>query len=143
MIENVKAIQKTLQTSSRYIKLMMDSGEFKDTNDAFVTLRAALKALRDRVEPGEAVHLGSQLPALLRGFYFEGWDFTGKQKKSRNVTDFLNEVKIYLNGHDGIDINKCVPVTMKVILDMIDQGEAVQILHNIPKEIRELYPDAD
>ena len=143
MVDNIKAIQKTLQTSSRYIKLMMDSNEFKDPNDAFVMLRASLKALRDRVEPGEAVHLGGQLPALLRGFYFEGWDFTGKQKKSRNVTEFLKEVKSYLNGHDDLDINKTVPVAMKVILEMNDQGEAVQILHNIPKEIRELYPDAD
>lgn len=140
MIENIKAVQKTLQTSSRYLKLMMESGQFRNHNEAFVTLRACLKALRDRVEPGEAIHLGSQLPALLRGFYFEGWDFTGVQSKSRRITDFLNDVKFHLNGHDDINLKEAVPVGMKVILDMIDQGEAVQILHNIPKEIRELCP---
>lgn len=140
MIENIKAIQKTIQTSSRYIKLMMESGEFKDNNDAFVLLRASLKALRDRIEPGEAIHLGSQLPALLRGFYFEGWDFSAQQKKSRKIEDFLNEVRNHLNGHDEIDLERAVPVAMKIILDMIDQGEAVQVLHNIPKDIRELYP---
>lgn len=140
MIEDIKAVQKTLQTSSRYLKLMMDSGEFRNHSDAFAVLRASLKALRDRVEPGEAVHLGSQLPALLRGFYFEGWDYTGIQNKTRKVEGFLNEVKKHLHGHDYIDLHKTVPVAMKVILDEIDQGEAVQILHNMPKEIRDLYP---
>ena len=140
MIENIKAIQKTIQTTSKYLKVLMESGEFKDQNEAFVLLRASLKALRDRIEPGEAVHLGGQLPALLRGFYFEGWDYPGRQKKSRKTEDFLNEIRFHLNGHDHIDIEKTVPIAMKVILDMIDQGEAVQILHSIPKEIRDLYP---
>jgi uncharacterized protein (DUF2267 family) len=140
MIESIKAVHKTIQTSSRYLKLMMESGEFKDQNEAFIVLRASLKALRDRIEPGEAVHLGSQIPALLRGFYFEGWDFTGHQTKSRKINEFLHEVRIHLHGHDDIDLAKTVPVAMRVVLDQIDQGEAVQILHNIPKEIRELYP---
>lgn len=140
MIENIKSVQKTLQTSSRYLKLLMESGEFKNNNEAFVVLKASLKALRDRVEPHEAIHLGSQLPALLRGFYFEGWSNNPHQSRSRNEAQFLEEVKTYLNGYDDIDLMKAVPVTMKVILDMIDQGEAVQVLHNIPKEIRNLCP---
>jgi uncharacterized protein (DUF2267 family) len=141
MMENIKAIQKTLQTSARYLQQMMESGEFQDSNEAFIVLRSSLKALRDRVEPGEAIHLASQLPALLRGFYFEGWDLSGEQKKSRKKEEFLKDVKTHLNGHDDINLEVVVPVAMKVILDMIDQGEAVQVLHNIPKEIRELYPE--
>jgi uncharacterized protein (DUF2267 family) len=140
MIEDIKAIQKTIQSSSRFLKLMMESGEFKDNNEAFLVLRASLKAFRDRVEPGEAVHLAGQLPALLRGFYFEGWNYTGTQAKSRTVDEFLSEVKGHLYGHDEIDLSRAVPIAMKVIMDLIDQGEAVQALHNIPKEIRELYP---
>jgi uncharacterized protein (DUF2267 family) len=140
MIENIKSIQKTIQTTSRYLKLMMETGEFKNQNDAFVLLRACLKALRDRLGPGEAVHLGGQLPALLRGFYFEGWDYTVKQKKARTTSEFLQEISNHLNGHEEIDLARAVPIAMKVTLDMIDQGEAVQILHSIPKEIRDLYP---
>lgn len=140
MLENIKSIQKTLQTTSRFIKLMMDSGEFNHPNDAFLLLRACLKALRDRVEPHEAIHLGSQLPALLRGFYFEGWKSTPVQSRSHTSSQFLEEIKYHLKGHDSIKLETAVPVTMKVILDLIDQGEAVQVLHNIPKDIRELCP---
>lgn len=140
MITDIKSIHKTIQTTSRYLKLMMESHEFKSSNDAFVLLRACLKALRDRVEPHEAVHLGSQLPALLRGFYFEGWKMTAPQSRSRKSEEFLEDIRVHLNGHDAINLAAAVPVTMKVILDMIDQGEAVQVLHNIPKDVRDLCP---
>jgi uncharacterized protein (DUF2267 family) len=140
MIEDIKAIKKTLQTSSRFLRHMMDTGEFQDQGQAFLVLRASLKALRDRIEPDEAIHLGSQLPALLRGFYFEGWNFHGKPIHDRTVDAFLSSVKAHLYGHDEIDLSRVVPVAMKVVLDMIDQGEAIQVLHSIPKEIRELYP---
>lgn len=140
MIEKIKAIQKTLQSTSLILTRMMDSGEFPNHNDAFVVLRASLKALRDRIEPGEAFHLGSQLPALLRGYYFEGWSMNHVQSKSRRKDDFLSEIRFHLGGHEELDLEKCVPEAMKAILDFIDQGEAVEVLHNIPKEIRDLFP---
>lgn len=140
MIENIKSIQKSIKTTSRYLKLMMDSGEFRDQNEAFIMLKACLKALRDRLGSDEAVHLGAQLPALLRGFYFEGWSKNSPPKKKRNISEFLKDIRTYLNGYDQFFLQKTVPITMKVILDMIDQGEAIQIIHAMPKDVRELYP---
>jgi uncharacterized protein (DUF2267 family) len=32
-----------------------------------------LHVLRDRLTPEQAVHLGAQLPILVRGVYYEGW----------------------------------------------------------------------
>jgi uncharacterized protein (DUF2267 family) len=139
MLDQIKAINKTIQSSSLVLKTMMESGAFDNPNDAFVVLRACLKTVRDRLEHGEAVHLGGQLPALLRGFYYEAWDFK-RQNRIRTKEAFLAEVKRMLNGHDAINLEDVVPHAMKVILDIIDQGEAVQILHGIPKEIRDLCP---
>lgn len=140
MIENIKAIQKTIQSTSIILKQMMNSGEFNNNNDAFVVLRACLKSLRDRLETGEAFHLGSQLPALLRGYYYEGWKPSSTPKKIRNKEDFLADIQFHLNGHEELKLEKVVPIGMKCILDFIDQGEAVEVLHNLPKEIRELFP---
>lgn len=38
--------------------------------------RAWLHGVRDRLPVVEAAHLGAQLPELLRGLYYEGWDPT-------------------------------------------------------------------
>ncbi|MEU9045704.1 DUF2267 domain-containing protein [Kitasatospora sp. NPDC048343] len=37
-------------------------------------LRAWLHTLRDRLPIDAAVHFGAQLPTLIRGVYYEGWD---------------------------------------------------------------------
>ena len=43
-------------------------------NQSYAALRAVLHALRDRLPVDEASQLGAQLPMLVRGIYYSGWD---------------------------------------------------------------------
>jgi uncharacterized protein (DUF2267 family) len=56
---------------------------------AYLALRATLHALRDRLTVEEVAQLGAQLPTLIRGFYYEGWDPTGKPLRVRHKEQFL------------------------------------------------------
>ena len=140
MIHNIRAIQKTYAKVSECITRLMTSHQFQDENKAFVILRATLKALRDRLTTEEALHLGAQLPALLRGFYYEGWTLN-EQSRIRTKEEFINDVRFHLNGHEDIDLEIATPLALKIILDMIDQGEAIEVLHQLPREIQELCPE--
>ncbi len=137
MLHNIKAIQKTLNQTSDWIKELMEVYDFADEDDAFVLLRATLKTIRDRITPGEAMHLGSSLPALLRGYYFEGWDPNKAPRKDKTVADFLTTVSLHLAGHENIDLEMSVSESMKLIFQKIDQGEAEQVKHNLSAEIQE------
>jgi uncharacterized protein (DUF2267 family) len=64
----------------------------EDRHHAYVALRAVLHALRDRLPPEVAVHLGAQLPILVRGIYYEGWHMAGKPVKDRSVQEFADHV---------------------------------------------------
>ena len=46
-----------------------------DRKLAYNVLKATLHALRDRIGPENAIHLGAQLPILVRGIYYDGWQF--------------------------------------------------------------------
>ena len=140
MLGKIKAIQKTYDKVTESVQKMMALYSFRDENKAFVLLRATLKALRDRLSTEEAIQLGSQLPALLRGFYYEGWNLE-LQSVSRTKKAFIQDVRYHLNGHEDINLQDAIPAAMKVILDMIDQGEAVEVLHQLPREVQELCPD--
>jgi len=137
MINNIKAVQKTLSQTSEWIKGLMEVYDFQDENDAFLLLRATLKAIRDRISAGEAMLLGSSLPALIRGYYFEGWAPNKTNRKDKTVADFLATVKLHLAGHENIDLEMAVSEAMKLIFKKIDQGEAEQVKHNLPIEIQE------
>lgn len=140
MHDEIKAIQKTLQQTNEWLKALMETYDYADYSKAFVLLKATLKALRDRILPGEAVHLGGQLPALLRGYYFEGWDFTKDTTKERTPIAFLSSVRHHLAGHDDIDLEMAVPGALEVIFNHIDKGEAEQVKHMLPKDIQEMWP---
>jgi uncharacterized protein (DUF2267 family) len=139
MINKVKAVQKTLTQTNEWLKELMEVYDFADENKAFVLLRATLKALRDRIPSNEALHLGSALPALMRGYYFEGWNLQPESKKDKTVAEFLSNVKSHLGGHDDIDLEMAVPEAMKIIFEKIGQGEAEDVKNNLPSEIQEFF----
>ena len=137
MINKVNAVQKTLNQTNEWLKELMEVYDFADENKAFVLLRATLKGLRDRITSGEAVQLGSALPALMRGYYFEGWNLNVGQKKEKTVADFLTTVRSHLGGHDDIDLEMAVPEAMKIIFEKIGQSEAEDVKNNLPVELLE------
>lgn len=138
MLEDIKGIQKSLNTTASVLKRMTDTDLFSGRNDAFVVLRATLKALRDRIEVGEAIHLGGQLPALLRGFYYEGWDLSHRPDRTKTQEEFLERVRFHLHGHEALNLWELVPIALKSVFDSIDDGEAEQVIHSLPPEIQDL-----
>ena len=63
---------KTLQTTHIWLdELMEEIGP--DRQVAWHVLGAVLRAVRDRVPLELAVHLGAQLPLLIRGTYYDQW----------------------------------------------------------------------
>ena len=142
MLNEIRAIKKTNDHTIIILKKMMKTGEFRSLDHAFVVLRATMKALRDRIGPGEAFHLAGQLPALLRGYFFEGFDLANVQKvqgASRDVNQFMGEVKNYIDQYDFMDLEKVVPIALNVLLQSIDQGEADQVVNQLPTEIQNLF----
>lgn len=73
----LETFDTTLQKSNTWLKSLMGHLHTDNRRTAFVILRATLHALRDRLTPENAVHLGAQLPMLLRGLLFEGWHMAG------------------------------------------------------------------
>src|SRR4029078_1297493 len=71
---------------------VMEGLNTHDRHHAYSTLGAMLHALRDRIGPENAAHVGARLPRLLRGLFYEGWDPTGKPTKERHENAFLAHV---------------------------------------------------
>src|SRR5574341_130268 len=95
--------------------LMSELGWEEKPQKAYLALRTALHALRDRLTVEEAVHLGAQLPILIRGVYYEGWKLTGKPVKERHKSEFLDHIAAAFRNDDTVDPEKVMRAVLKVL----------------------------
>jgi uncharacterized protein (DUF2267 family) len=85
-------IDRTVAKTYEWLKQVAERDEFDDVHRAYHVLRAVLHALRDRVEPNVAAHVAAQLPLLVRGIFYEGWE-PAKTPMRMSLTEFLARVE--------------------------------------------------
>jgi uncharacterized protein (DUF2267 family) len=133
------AFDRAIHKANDWLQDIMYELNWQDRHRAYLALRATLHALRDRLSLEEAVHLGAQLPMLVRGFYYDGWTLTGKPVKERRKEEFLAHIKAAF--HDGdIDAEQVVRAIFKLLAHRVSQGEIKDIKQILPKELAELWP---
>jgi uncharacterized protein (DUF2267 family) len=107
---------------------------------AYLALRTVLHALRDRLTAEEALQLSAQLPMLIRGFYFEGWNLKGKPHKERHKEDFLQHVSDAFKDDVTANAQRITRAVFRVVAKHVSPGEIEDIKSILPKELRELWP---
>ena len=85
----VDVFDTTIQKTNRWLDDLMTVLGTRDRYEAYQALRVTLQTLRDRLTVEEVAQLGAQLPMLIRGFYYEGWDPTDKPLRERRKEEFL------------------------------------------------------
>jgi len=114
---------------------------FGDRPHAYNALRAVLHVLRDRLTPEQAVHLGAQLPTLVRGIYYEGWRLAGKPTNERQPDEFAKRVAAQLPPQfprDALSVTKAV---FDLLGKELDPGETMKVTRELPVPLRALWPD--
>lgn len=131
---------RTLQQTNIWLKDLMTEMGWEDRHRAYLALRATLQALRDRLMPDEAIHLGAQLPMLIRGFYFEGWKPSRTPSKERHKDEFLSHIRDQFKGDPDIDPEAVVRAVFKILSDRVSTGEISDIYLSLPNELRDFWP---
>ncbi|MGZ3584262.1 MAG: DUF2267 domain-containing protein [Ktedonobacterales bacterium] len=134
----------TLQKTNSWLQDLMQTLDWADRHMAYSALRATLHALRDHLTVEEVAQLGAQLPMLIRGFYYEGWNPTGKPLRERHLEQFLAHIEQQLRDDDRVDIlaasEQVARAVFQVLSQRISKGEIEDVRHVLPAEIRALWP---
>jgi len=133
----------TVQKTNSWLKDIMHEMDWQERRKAYQALRSTLHALRDRLTVDEVAQLAAQLPMLVRGFYYEGWDPTGKPLKVRDLEGFLATIALEFRGDDEVDPDEVARAVFTVLARRITQGELEDIEGLLPKEVRRLWPRAE
>jgi uncharacterized protein (DUF2267 family) len=131
---------RTLHRTNSWLSDIMHVLGSQDRHAAYVAMRATLHALRDRLPVEEVAQLGAQLPMLVRGSYYEGWDPTAKPLKIRHKDEFLARVAQEIPGDDAADVEQLVRAVFAVLAARVTEGEIKDVRHVLPEEVRRLWP---
>lgn len=108
-------------------------------NQSYAALRTVLHLLRDRMPIQESAHFAAQLPTLVCGIYFEGWDPTVVPVKL-NRDEFLYEVRQGFpydidGGPEGL-----VRTVLGALRRHVPQGEWDDVRATVPKDLETVLP---
>jgi uncharacterized protein (DUF2267 family) len=140
MSTGLDIFDSTIQKSNLWLKDLMWELGWDDRHKAYQGLRITLQTLRDRLTIEEVAQLGAQLPLLLRGTYYEGWDPTGLPTKERHLTAFLAPIRAHFRHDSCVDGEAVARAVFRVLANYISAGEIQDILHALPKELQALWP---
>jgi uncharacterized protein (DUF2267 family) len=135
----LKVIDETVQLTHVWLNELLDLTGWTNKQRAYRLLRVTLHALRDRLPFIEAVHLGAEMPLLIRGMYFEGWHPAGKPEKFRSREEFLARVQSAFELDPLENPEEAVSAVLALLTNRISRGEMADVRHAMPRSIADLF----
>ena len=108
-------------------------------NQSYGALRAVLHALRDRLTVDEAAQFAAQLPLLIQGIYFSGWDPSVapvKMDKEQFIEHIRREFPYEVEG----GLEPLVQTVLGALRGHVTEGEWEDIRASMPKELATILP---
>ena len=114
----------------------------EDRAAAYRALRAVLHTLRDRLTIEEGAQLSAQLPLLVRGVFYEGWQPAHTPATYGEARVFLDRVAHEALLAGDTEAGYAVAAVARTLRKHVSAGELDDVLHVLPAGIRSLFAEA-
>ena len=135
----LEIFDKTIQSTNIWLdEITKQIGP--DRAVAWKVLSTVLHKLRDRLQIELAVHLGAQLPLLVRGVYYDQFEPAKLPAKWHSSDEFVHEVQKWLSDIRPVDAKEAIAAVFNVLSNHISAGQIEKVRQALPKDIRTLWP---
>lgn len=137
-------IDSSIHTSRVWFRDLMQTLELPEdeAGRGFHALRAGLHAIRDRLPASEAIHLGAQLPTLIRGVYYDGFRLSNDESKIRSRPEMIQRVQRELEPDRRLSALAVLQGVIALLERHVSAGEIGKVVATLPKPIAELWKTA-
>lgn len=132
MSTHISSLDHGIQVTNEWLRDVATALGTDDRRYAYRALRAHLHVLRDRLAVDEAAQLAAQLPNLLRGIYYEGWDPSGTPIQVRRERDFLERVAEVGRFAGTTEAGEASRAVASVLRERISAGELRDVAAALP-----------
>jgi uncharacterized protein (DUF2267 family) len=129
----------TVQETNEWLRAIHEELGWGDRQLAYLALRATLHAVRDHLTADEGAHLAAQLPLLVRGIYYDGWDPSRVPVRERHREQFLARVAAGFEGVPPVNPEEMARAVLQVLGTRISAGEVEDVRQMLPEAVRDLW----
>ena len=134
-------INRSAEQAHEWINELQQEMRFPREQSAYAGLRATLHTLRDSLTTTEAAELADQLPTLVRGIFFEGWNPSPEPQRFRDTDEFTQKITERLRDHPEIDTPKTARAVFALLDRHVSAGEIDDVIGVMPKSLHKLWPN--
>ncbi|MEU8108366.1 DUF2267 domain-containing protein [Nonomuraea muscovyensis] len=125
-----------MQTTSRWLAVLADMIGTENRDFAQRVLRTWLHTVRDGLTVDTTAHFAAQLPDLLRGVYYNGWD-PGKVPIRRNRQEFIEHFA--RSGRIALsDVPQLASTVTRFLCRELSEPSVMHVLDRLPQDVRTL-----
>jgi uncharacterized protein (DUF2267 family) len=129
---------RTLHTTNGWLKEISEDLEI-DRHAAWKVLSVVLHKLRDRLPVDLSAHLGSQLPLLVRGVYYDQYQPAKQPSRCNSAEEFVEEVGEWLTDATPLEPRRAAEAVFGVLSRHLAAGQVEKVRTNLPKGVRALW----
>ena len=138
----LEVFDRTLQTTNTWLGEIMHLLE-TDRQVAWKVLSVVLHRLRDRLPVELAAHLGSQLPLLVRGVFYDQYQPARQPGDCRTLEAFIAEVAEWLADTRPVDPKLAVHAVFAVLSRHVPEGQLDNVRGALPSSLRSYWEGID
>jgi uncharacterized protein (DUF2267 family) len=136
----VDSLDRSIERTNQWLGDVATSFETEDRKLAYRVTRSWLHTLRDRLPVTVAAHLAAQLPELLRGVFYEGWNpskVPTKYDRDEYIARFARNAQIH-----NTEVRKAGQLVTSAMRKHLSDGVVNEAFGVLPADIRELIDPA-
>lgn len=122
-----------------WLEELREAVDFEDTQRSYNLLRTVLHTLRDWLSTDEAAQLSAQLPMLMRGIYYEGWNPSQAVSRPRGKREFIKHIDAAFEEAPLHDTDACVSAVFALLEQHVSSGEMRDVKGSMPKDLKPLF----
>jgi uncharacterized protein (DUF2267 family) len=131
------------QQATLWIKDLMALLGTTDGHKGMHAMRAGLQCLRDRLSVEQAAQLSAQLPLIIRGMFFEGWNPGQTPLPIRHRAEFLALVRERYAPREDLAAEDIMRALFRVLDRHIAPGEVSHLMVTLPEDLTALIGGRD
>ena len=133
---------RTLQKTNLILgEIEKEFGWEERRHQSYAAFRTVLHALRDRLTVQESADFAAQLPLLVKGVFYEGWNPSKVPIKMKN-DQFYDRVQSEWQWSVDGNIRDVVQAVLRALCKNVSDGEMDDIAQILPKHLETLLHES-